>query len=759
MKSLKLWEIIVLVVCIVLLITGIGLATWSVIRWLAPVQPVSTPLSTSSADQDWLKIQLAGKIVVGLSADYPPFEYYNPQYEIDGFDPALMIEIARKLGLEIEFIDFAFDGLGDALLLGQIDAAISAISVTPERQAQVDFSTVYYVGSDAILQKIASGIGPITSLDQIAPYKVGVQSKSVYETLIQRNLVNTLRMSQENLLPYPRIDAAIADLQAGLIDLVMLDQQAAESFVSLGGVEIVGSGLNQQLYAIAVRKGAKEFLDKINQALVELNNEGKVRELANLYLNLAPNQVLPTPPPTPTPVPNPTPTPVPPPASCVDGMAYVSDLNLDDNNMNNPPVMNPGQNFTKGWRIRNSGTCTWDNRYFLGFVYGNTPASSMGGRPTAILGLVPPGAVYDIFVEMTAPLQPGTYQGFWNMINPQGKAFGQKVWVGIRVNASPTATPLPTQTPSQNMLFMADRTVINAGEGISFFWQVVGARQVYFYIQGQDFLAFPVPSEGTRVEYPSRTVVYELTAIYQDGTMETRQIQILVNQPPANAPFIRKFSVFPTDVIYQGQCVDIQWIIDGSVTRVRLLRNEGELWGSAPQTGNFRDCPPGTGTVVYRLEATGPGGTSTQSDSIQVLAQPSTPMPTPTTAPLPPVIEYFSVNPQEVQVGGCIILSWRIGGGANRALLSRDGSVILDNAPLSGEAQDCLQRTGQVTYKMVAYNPQNQIAEANASVNVIAPTVYNSMPGSFWDLRVYVASGRQPWNTRIVSYPGYLVEH
>ncbi len=98
----------------------------------------------------------------------------------------------------------------------------------------------------------------------------------------------------------------------------------------------------------------------------------------------------PTPePPTPTPAPNQPPAVVPtvaPPAGCVDGMAWVADLNYDDKDMTAPALIPPGQPFVKSWRVRNSGTCTWNSSYFLGYDHGNTPASSMGGQPVYVQG-------------------------------------------------------------------------------------------------------------------------------------------------------------------------------------------------------------------------------------------------------------------------------------------------------------------------------------------------------------------------------------
>ncbi len=85
-------------------------------------------------------------MVVGTAADYPPFEYYNNRYQLDGFDIGLIREIGKQLGVKVEIKDYAFDGLYNALQLGEIDVAIAAISDTPDRQQYVDFTSTYYAG-------------------------------------------------------------------------------------------------------------------------------------------------------------------------------------------------------------------------------------------------------------------------------------------------------------------------------------------------------------------------------------------------------------------------------------------------------------------------------------------------------------------------------------------------------------------------------------------------------------------------------------
>ena len=129
-----------------------------------------------------------------------------------------------------------------------------------------------------------------------------------------------------------------------------------------------------------------------------------------------------------------------------DNMAYVADLTIPD-----WTYMNPGQYFVKTWRIVNNGTTTWNNSFRLVFVQG----SQMGGVPTYIQGTVNPGQNYDISVGMTAPTTPGSYQGWWQMVNGSNVPFGQRIYVAITVPGAPTAVPtqpaataVPTQPPA-----------------------------------------------------------------------------------------------------------------------------------------------------------------------------------------------------------------------------------------------------------------------------------------------------------------------
>lgn len=129
-------------------------------------------------------------------------------------------------------------------------------------------------------------------------------------------------------------------------------------------------------------------------------------------------------------VPPPTSVVVPTATSTCDIAQFVSDVTVSDGT-----VIPPGQTFTKTWRFRNAGTCSWTPSYAVVFSNGN----SMNGPATqALTGNVNPGQTVDISINLTAPSTPGDYTGYWKLRNAAGVLFTQ-FYVQIKV-AAPTAT-------------------------------------------------------------------------------------------------------------------------------------------------------------------------------------------------------------------------------------------------------------------------------------------------------------------------------
>lgn len=218
------------------------------------------------------------KLVVGTSADYEPFEYIAEDGSYTGFDIELMEEAARRMGVEMEWQDIGFDGLIGALQSDKIDAIIAAMSATAEREEMVDFTDPYFIGADAIIVAEGSGF-TVTANEDMAGYKVGVQSGTIQESWIDENI-------EADVSRYERAEQAIQDLLAGRIDMVAMDFYAADAFIQQGGIELaLKTEFAGEHMSIAVQEGNADLLADFNAVIDEMQADGFIDELAMKYFS------------------------------------------------------------------------------------------------------------------------------------------------------------------------------------------------------------------------------------------------------------------------------------------------------------------------------------------------------------------------------------------------------------------------------------------------------------------------------------------
>jgi ABC-type amino acid transport substrate-binding protein/heat shock protein HslJ len=549
---------------------------------LAACAPVGTP---APEDAVWARIQQNGKIVVGTSMDYPPYEFVNQQYVADGFDIALIGELSKQMGIPMDVKNYAFEGLGNDLETGDIDIAISAIAVTPEREESFSFSNVYLTDTSGALTLPTSTI-VITAPEQLAAYRVGVQRGSAYETALQTLLVDTGLMPASRLYSFISSDDALVGLTRNQIDLYVLDQGTAQVFAETNNLRIAGSGTNPQRYAVEMAKGTPVLLENINNALLTLSNNGTIGRLAKEYLGYDASAL---------------------PSTCVDGMSYVADVTYDDKNMTAPPQVTPGQSFIKTWRVKNTGTCSWISGYQLVYAYGNTAASSMGGKPVPITTPVAPGTTTDLSAALTAPTTPGTYQGFWQMVNDKGTPFGQTIWVGVTVVDTSKPTPAPIPAPSITSFSVTPGT-ITLGQCVTASWVVQGnVTNVVFERDGTD-LWKGAPASGQTQDCPPKAgkVVYALGA-YGPGGQDLEKVTVTVNQPaspptstpvpPVNPLVGPTWELITLDNASVDTALGVNLIFqsNGSVQGFDGCANFSATYQSSGGQLSFSDLPSGTG--------------------------------------------------------------------------------------------------------------------------------------------------------------------
>jgi len=308
--------------------------------------------------------------------------------------------------------------------------------------------------------------------------------------------------------------------------------------------------------------------------------------------------------PTDTPPAPPTLIPQSPPATrpalaCRDDLALVMEHNYVAGSDELLPALLPNSLIKKGWRVRNSGTCTWDSAYTLT----STPETQdwmLSIPPVAVVGSVKPGEMIDFWVQGSSPLAPGVYRSEWRLQNGRGVGFGDSLSLSFEVADQPGETPLP------DVYLIASPLELLRGEAATIAWSAQQAKAAYFYISGQAWQEHPVEIKGSTVVAPERTTTYELRVVKPDDTIETRRITIEI--VPFDPPKILSFRFQPGNEIVLGQCVDIVWRITGRVNTVTVLRDGVFYWTSLLESGATWDCPSQAGTYRYTLQVVGPGG-------------------------------------------------------------------------------------------------------------------------------------------------------
>ena len=235
----------------------------------------TTENSTGSAVLD--RIYKKQKIVIGTTADYPPFEWH---YINDGKDSVVGIDIdianaiGEALGVEVEIREMEFNFLIAAMKSGKVDLVLAGITPTEERSKEVAFTNIYYDSHMVAVVKKADA-GKFTSLDSFNGANVGAQKGTSQEGIVKDTLTGATLTSQ------PKNPTLILALQQGKLDAVIMDNIAADEFVkansdlTVASVEIPSEDAGT---AAVAQKGNEVFVQKVQEVLDQLESSGKLKE-------------------------------------------------------------------------------------------------------------------------------------------------------------------------------------------------------------------------------------------------------------------------------------------------------------------------------------------------------------------------------------------------------------------------------------------------------------------------------------------------
>ena len=253
----------------------------------------SSDASSSAAKTEKLQqIKDAGVLKVGTSAEYSPYEFHkvvDGEDKIVGFDDFLVQEIAKDMGVKVEYEDMDFDGLLGALQADKVDIVLAGMTPDEKRKKSVDFSDIYYTNSNVCI--VAKGKeDTIKKSEDLKDLKVGVQKGTTQADYV----TNTLGISDATQLK--KIPDLMLELQNGKIDVIVTGKAVAEINVKkYDNIAIGNTTVGDEVAetsAAAIKKSGNgvdntSFVKSVNDTIKRLQDSGDMDKYMQEALKLA----------------------------------------------------------------------------------------------------------------------------------------------------------------------------------------------------------------------------------------------------------------------------------------------------------------------------------------------------------------------------------------------------------------------------------------------------------------------------------------
>ena len=218
--------------------------------------------------------------VVGTDAAYPPFQVLEADGKITGHDIDVMNAVAEAGGFKIEWRNTGWDPLFDGLDKGTVDIGISSITITDKRKEKYDFSDSYFVANQLILVPEDS---PVTKLADLEGKNIGVQAATTGEEVVKKAFGDTYA----GLKGYDDMPSSVDDFFNGRVDAVVGDNGVIAFYAKKNPGKkfklVDDQSFEKEYYGIMVKKGNTELLNKINDGLKKIKENGKLQEIYNQY--------------------------------------------------------------------------------------------------------------------------------------------------------------------------------------------------------------------------------------------------------------------------------------------------------------------------------------------------------------------------------------------------------------------------------------------------------------------------------------------
>ncbi|MFX1251263.1 MAG: transporter substrate-binding domain-containing protein [Promethearchaeota archaeon] len=230
---------------------------------LATITVINVTPATAQATGTLADILARGCMIIGTDPTYPPFEAVNATTgDYEGFDIDLANQIAIDIGVGVQVEESEWDPIIPNLKQSKFDMIISAMTITAEREVEVDFSRWYYKSYQAILVPAGNPLNIQTEADLNATITIGVQSGTTSDLWVQEHLNASVTLNT-----YNNILLAITALKNEQVDVVLGDYAVlAQDELESGETEVVDT-YSPEDFGIAVRNGDTDLLNAVNDAL------------------------------------------------------------------------------------------------------------------------------------------------------------------------------------------------------------------------------------------------------------------------------------------------------------------------------------------------------------------------------------------------------------------------------------------------------------------------------------------------------------
>ncbi len=223
------------------------------------------------------QIKDRGTIKVGLMGTYQPYNFLNDKKEMDGFDADIAKELAKRLGVDVEFVSQEFSGMVAGLQTKKFDAVISQMTITDERKKQMDFTEPYITNNVKVI--VQEKNNAVKSVKDFKGKNIGVGLGTNDETYLRTELLP--EVGDFTIKTYDDVITSLKDLDSGRIDATINNMYALKPVVEKNGFKIkaVGEPVKSDEAGIAIRKGNESLLKELNKHLADMKEDGTYKKL------------------------------------------------------------------------------------------------------------------------------------------------------------------------------------------------------------------------------------------------------------------------------------------------------------------------------------------------------------------------------------------------------------------------------------------------------------------------------------------------